>query len=103
MVAHIVGRNNKKFSNPKKLTVNTKKLTLSAGETAKVKAKVKLCDPTKKSLTDKHAPTFRYASTDKSVAKVDKKGNITAKSAGTCYIYVYARNGFAKKIKVTVE
>ena len=73
VVAHIVGRNNKKFSNPKKLTVNTKKLTLSAGETAKVKAKVVLCDPSKKSLTDKHAPTFRYASSDKSVAKVDKK------------------------------
>ena len=30
-------------------------------------------------------------------------GKITAKGAGTCYVYVYAHNGVSKKIKVTVK
>ena len=46
---------------------------------------------------------YSLASSDKSVAKVDKKGNITAKGSGTCVIYVYARNGFVRKVKVTVD
>ena len=54
-------------------------------------------------LSDRHAPKFRYASTDESIATVDKKGKVTGVSAGTCYVYVYAKNGYAKKVKVTVS
>ena len=68
-----------------------------------IKATVILVDSTKKQLSDAHAAQFRYASSDKTVATVDKNGKITAKAKGTCYIYVYAKNGYAKKVKVTVK
>ena len=41
--------------------------------------------------------------TVKDVAKVSKKGVITAKSKGTCYIYVIGVNGVQKKVKVAVK
>ena len=41
--------------------------------------------------------------TQKKVAKVDKKGKITAKGKGKTTIYVYAQNGLYKKIAVTVK
>ena len=53
-------------------------------------------------LGDTHAPTFRYASTNEKVATVDEDGTITAAGKGNCTIYVYARNGVAKKVKVKV-
>lgn len=46
---------------------------------------------------------FRYASTDTKVADVSSKGIIKAKAKGTCNVYVYAVNGYAKKIKVIVK
>ena len=45
----------------------------------------------------------KVTSSNKKVASVDKNGKITAKAKGTCYIYVYARNGYAKKVTVTVK
>jgi len=41
--------------------------------------------------------------TNKRVANVSKKGKIKATGKGNCTIYIYARNGYAKKIKVTVK
>ena len=54
-------------------------------------------------LSDKHAAAFRYLSTDSKVATVSKTGKIKAVAKGTCYVYVYAKNGFGKRIKVTVK
>ena len=102
-VAHIIGRKNKKYSNPKKIKVSKSKYTIKTGKTAKIKAKTVLVSKNKKDLTNKHARKFRYASTDKLVATVSSKSVIKGKAKGTCYIYVYARNGFPKKIKVTVK
>ncbi len=73
------------------------------GKTSKIKARVILANAKRKSLSDAHAPMFRYASSDKKIATVDKKGKITAKKQGSCYIWVYAKNGYAKKVKVTVK
>ena len=42
-------------------------------------------------------------STDKSVAKVSKDGTVTGVSEGTCYVWVYARNGLGEKVKITVK
>ena len=56
-----------------------------------------------KQLSDAHAKEFRYATSDKKVATVSSKGKIKAVGKGTCIIYGYARNGYAKKAKVTVE
>lgn len=56
----------------------------------------------RKQLTDKHAKQFRYATTNKKVA-TSGKGKIKAVGKGSCTIYVYARNGYAKKAKVKVK
>ena len=54
-------------------------------------------------LPESHAATFRYASSNKKIATVNKNGKVKAKKKGTCYIWIYAKNGYAKKIKVTVQ
>ena len=58
-------------------------------------------DSSKKMLL--HTAEFRYATSKSSVATVGKDGTIKAQGKGTCYIYVYAQNGYAKKVKVTVK
>ena len=103
LVGHIVGKKNHAYTNVKQVKVSKSKYTLQAGKTAKIRAKTVLVDKTKKQLSDAHAKELRYQSTDTHVAVVSKKGKITAKGKGTCIIYVYARNGYAKKIKVTVK
>ena len=104
ITAHITGTKNAKNTNVKELKLTSKsKLTLAVGKTSKIKAKVVLVDSAKKQLSDSHTKEFRYASSNKKVAAVDKNGKITAKAKGTCYIYVYARNGYAKKVTVTVN
>ena len=103
LVGHIVGKKNHAYTNVKQVKVSKSKYTLQAGKTAKIRAKTVLVDKTKKQLSDAHAKELRYQSTDTRVAVVSKKGKITAKGKGTCIIYVYARNGYAKKIKVTVK
>ncbi|MBQ5485740.1 MAG: Ig-like domain-containing protein, partial [Lachnospiraceae bacterium] len=104
IVAHIVGVKNTRYSNPKELTITSDTdVTLEKGKTSKIKARVILANAKRKSLSDAHAPMFRYASSDKKIATVDKKGKITAKKQGSCLIWVYAKNGYAKKVKVTVK
>ena len=44
-----------------------------------------------------------WESDNLNVAKVNSKGKITAVGKGTCYVYAYAQNGVAAKIKVTVK
>ncbi len=104
VTAHVVGAKNTKYSNPKKLTIKSKtKVTLKKGKTTNIKATVTLVNKKRKSLTKAHAAKFRYASSDKKIATVTKKGKIKARKKGTCYIWVYAKNGYAKKVKVTVK
>ena len=103
ITAHIVGSKNAKYTNVKKIKLSKSKYTLKANKTATIKAKIVLVDKKKKQLSDSHAPEFRYASSNTKVATVDKNGKITAVKKGTCYIYVYAKNGYAKKIKVVVK
>ncbi len=103
ITGHVVGRLNSKYSNAKKITLKKAKVTVAAGKTVKVSAKTVLVDPGKKQLTNAHAKEFRYASTDESVATVDAKGTIKGVGAGSCTVYVYARNGYAKKVSVTVK
>ena len=91
------------YTNVKAIKLAKNKATIKVGKTYKIKASVVLVDPSKKMLSDSHAPTFRYASSNKKIAAVNKSGKVTAKKKGTCYIWVYAKNGYAKKIKVTVQ
>ena len=67
------------------------------------KSKLVLAKKGKKALPSYHAAKFRYASSDKEIATVDKKGRIKGVKAGKCDIYVYALNGFQQKVSVTVQ
>lgn len=103
LVCHIVGKNNKAYTNVKQIKLAKSKFTLKKGKTAKIKAKAVLVDKKKKQLSNAHAQEFRYVTSNKKVATVSKKGKIKAVGKGSCIIYVYARNGYAKKIKVKVK
>ena len=103
ITGHVVGRLNTKFTNAKKITISKKKYTVKVGKTAKVKAKTVLVDKKKKQLSDGHAKEFRYATSNKNIATVDKNGKVKGVAAGTCKIYVYSRNGLAKTVKITVK
>jgi polyisoprenoid-binding protein YceI len=103
VTAHIVGRKNTDYTNVKEVKVSKKTMTVSVNKTEKIKAKTVLVDKSKKQLTDEHAKEFRYATTDENVATVNAKGVVTGKSKGTCTVYVYARNGYAQAITVTVK
>lgn len=103
ITAHIVGSKNAKYTNPKSVKVKKKSYKLKVGKTAKIKASVKLVSSKKKQLSGKHEKQFRYATSDPNVATVSAKGKIKAVGKGSCIIYVYARNGYAKKVKVTVK
>ena len=101
--AHVVGNKAKKRSNAASITVDNAEYSVKKGKTVTISATTTLVDPSKKQLSSKHAAEFRYLSTDKSVATVDKNGVVTGKKKGTCYIWVYSRNGLGVKVKVTVK
>ena len=103
ITGHVVGDKNTKYTNAKSIKLKKTKYSLKAGNTKTVKAELVLEDKKKKAMPKSHVATFRYASSNTKVAKVDKNGKITAVGKGTCYIYVYAANGLAKKVKVTVK
>ena len=101
IMAHAPGSKNSKRTNVTGVKVKKASFTLKKGKTAKIKAKLVLQKKSKKPL--KHCAKFRYASSNKKVAKVSKKGKITAVGKGKCTVYVYAVSGVSKKIKVTVK
>ena len=102
MAAYFAGTKNKTYSNVKKLTIKKSKYTLKAGKTAKINATVTLANKKRKHLPKSYAAKFRYKSSDKSIATVNKNGTIKALKKGTCTIYVYSVNGLVKKAKVTI-
>ena len=101
--AHFAGKNNKKYKNPKAVKLTTTALTIEVGKSAKVKASVKMESGKKIALDDAHCAKLRYKTTNKKIATVDKNGNVTGVAAGTCEVYVYSKNGLAKKCTVTVK
>lgn len=89
-----------KYTIAKEVRVNTKKVSLSVGESFQLKAS-EVKDEARKTISA-HRP-IKYESIHPKVAKVNKNGGITGKKAGTTTIYVYAQNGLYKKVKVTVK
>ena len=92
-----------KYGNYKGVTTAAKKnkVTLAkAGKTFKLKAKAKA--QSKKLKVQQHR-AVKYESSNTAVATVSKKGKITAKKKGTCYIYAYSQSGIYKRIKITVK
>ncbi|WP_196810170.1 Ig-like domain-containing protein [Butyrivibrio sp. WCD3002] len=100
--AYVAGKNNKKYTNVKSIKVNNTKVTLTKGNNTKIVATIKLENKKKKMFKKNKVAKFRFASTNPAVATVDKDGNVTGVGAGTCDVYVYAVNGLAKKVAVTV-
>jgi hypothetical protein len=103
MKCFIAGKDNPTYTNVKSIKPAKKKITLKKGKKATINANLKLQSSSKKQLPKKYAPDIRYSSSNKKVATVNKKGKITAKGVGKCKIYMYAKNGVAKSITVTVK
>ena len=101
ILAHAPGSKNSKRTNVIGVKVKKASFRLKKGKTAKIKAKLVLEKKHRKPL--KHCAKFRYATSNAKVAKVSKKGKITAVGKGKCTVYVYAVSGVSKKIKVTVK
>ena len=101
ITAHAPGSKNSKRTNVTGVKVKKASFKLKKGKTAKIKAKLVLQKKSRKPL--KHEAKFRYATSNTKVAKVNKKGKITAVGKGKCTVYVYAVSGVSKKIKVTVK
>ena len=99
--AHIAGYRNKVYSNVKEIVLNVSSKKMKTEDTFLIEAKAILKNNSKKMLD--HVADFRYVSSDENVATVDENGLVTAKGDGTCVIYVYAQNGYAKKVLVSVE
>lgn len=91
------------FTNPKSIKVNRTKVVLKKGKTFKVKATVKKLKAKMKMMPTSHTAVVRYITSNSKIAKVSKKGKITAKAKGRCDIYAITQNGIWKKIKVTVK
>ena len=97
---HVVNQS-KNYSNAKAITVKKDAFTLKVNKTAAIKPTLVLKNSKKKAI--EHVAKFRYQSTNKAVATVDKNGKITAVGKGTCWVYIFANNGKLKSVKVTVK
>ncbi|SFQ14118.1 Ig-like domain (group 2) [Lachnospiraceae bacterium XBB1006] len=102
MIGYVVGTRNKKYTNTTLVTVRRTICFLNQGDTWSIGAKAVLVNK-KKKLVPGYTSKFRYKSDDTTVASVSGSGKVTAKNPGTCCIYVYAKNGLTRKVKITVE
>lgn len=91
-----------KVGNYKKVTTAAKKNKANVKVKKKFKLKAKAVAASKKLKVKKHR-AIQYESANPKVATVNKKGVITGKKKGTCYVYAYSQSGVAAKIKVTVK
>lgn len=101
-VRAIAGGKSNKYTNPKKISVKKKKLTLTVGKTGKIKASVKKVSDSRRFLNQVGAKV-RYFSSDRSVATVDAEGKVTAVGSGSCKVYAVAENGLRVGVTVTVK
>ena len=93
----------KRFTNPKKVIVKQPSVSLKAGKTYQIKAKVKKLKKNRKLMPSGHEPKLRYISSNGRIAAVSRSRQIHAKPKGTCNIYVIAVNGARKAVTVTVR
>lgn len=101
ITGHAVGKKNTIVTDVKKIQTKKSAYSLKKGKTAKIKATI--VKKNNKLPLFGHTAKFRYDTSNKKVATVSQYGKITAKGKGTCYVYIYAVNGCAKKVKVTVK
>jgi uncharacterized protein YjdB len=92
-----------KYTNPKGVKVSTNKVSLAAGKSYQIKAKVTKLKKNKKLMPATHTKVLRYISSNPGVATVSGAGVITAKAKGKCTIYVFAANGARQAVTVNVR
>lgn len=88
-------------TNVKAVSVGSANVTIKEGGKTKIKASAAAQDK-KKKIVD-HTAAFRYVTSDRSIATVNKNGVIKARKKGACTVYVLANNGVRKAVKVTVK
>ena len=87
-----------KYSNASGITVKQKSFTLKVGKTKTMKVSYK---SNLKSV--KCAKAVRYATSNGEIATVSEKGKISAKRAGSCYVYAILNSGEYAFVKITVK
>jgi len=102
-ILHFVTADNKRYTNPKSVSVRQKSVALEAGGTKVLRTAVKKAVNKKALLEEDHSPKLRFFSSDRSVAKVSSAGKITVKKAGKCTVYAVAVNGMYDSVEVVVE
>ena len=102
-ICYLAGDKNKKYTNPKAISLAKKYIKLNVGETEKISATTIPIDNKKKQLTFLNVKKFRYVSLDESIVTVDKNGKLKGVAVGTTKVHVYARNGLSKTLSVTVK
>ena len=102
MTVYVAGSENKKSSNVRKIRTDKNTYKVKTGKTKKIEVSAVYKNGKKKQLSGQ-CKAFRYASSDPSIATVNKNGIIKGKKRGTCWVRVYAKNGCSKKVKVIVR
>ena len=103
LIVHIAGKDSVKYTNVKKIKVKKTSYVMKQGGTATLRPKAVLYDKRKKQLPLAHCKEFRYLSSNKKVATVTTGGKVKAKGTGECIVYVFAKNGCKRKIKIRVK
>ena len=103
LTVHIAGKDSVKYTNVKNIKLKKTSYTLKKGGAVTLRPKAVLYDKRKKQLTADHCNEFRYLSSNKKVATVTAGGKVKAKVPGSCTIYVFAKNGCRRKIKIKVK
>lgn len=103
LTIHIAGKDSVMYTNVESIQVKKNSYTLKKGGTVTLRPKAVLYDKRKKQLSVNHTKEFRYLSSNKKVAKVTAGGKVKAKGTGECVIYIFAKNGCRRKIKIKVK
>ena len=100
---HIAGKENRKYTNAKKLKPAKKKYTLKKGKSVRIQVTIAKEAKKKKLLPKSYGSALQYWSGNAKIATVTREGRVKAKKNGICYIYVTALNGVRAKIRITVK
>ena len=103
MNIHVAGKDSRKYTNVKNIKLKKISYTMKKGGSVTLRPKAVLYNKRKKQLSVKHTKEFRYMSSNKKIATVTAGGKIKAKGTGSCTIYVFAKNGCKRKIRIKIE
>lgn len=103
LTIHIAGKDSVKYTNVKSIKRKKTSYTLKQGGAVTLRPKAVLYDKKKKQLSVNHTKEFRYFSSNKKVAAVTAGGKVKAKGPGSCTVYIFAKNGCRRKIKIRVK